>query len=325
MSKYIARLILLGMAKEAVRGNGAAPLYSIPFAKLTFADKINQARSQGALGTLEDSEEAFVTMTHGAGDVDMEIRSKSLGLILYALFGGYSVNGPTDSSYTHTYNLAQNNTHQSLAFVIKDPNVAELFKLVMLDSMKISAAVDKVVTYTLPFLSKKGVDTGLVPPAVVHESKFTNRHVFVKLASTIGGLASAPRLPIKTLNFNVMKNAAIDQILGTAEPDDIFNNQFAVEGDLDLNMTDTTYRDYMLNGTYQCMEVDFINSNDTIGAGTHPSLTFQLPKVDFKEWSPSYELDKIVTQKVSWKASRDVANSLAIISLAQLVNDVISY
>jgi hypothetical protein len=313
------------MAKETVRGNGAAPVYAIPFAKLTYSDKINQARSQGALGTLEDSEEAFVTMTHGQGDVDMEMRLNSLGLILYALFGGYSVNGPVDSAFTHTYSLAQNNTHQSLAFVVKDPNVNELFKLVMLDSMKITAAVDKLSQYTLTFMSKKGVDTGLSVPAVIHESKFTNRHVFIKLATTIGGLATAPRLPIKSLAFNVMKNTAIDQILGTAEPDDIFNNQFSCEGDLELNMEDSTYRDYMLNGTNLCMEIDFINYNDTIGASTHPSLTFQLPKVDFNPWTPTYDLDKIVTQKVNFKASRDVVNNLAIISLAQLVNAVTSY
>lgn len=313
------------MAKEAVRGQGASPVYSVPFAKLTFADKINQARSQGALGTLEDSEEAFVTMTHGQGDVEMEVRMKSLGLILYSLLGGYSVTGPVDSAYTHTYSLSQNNSHQSLAFVINDPNTNELFKLVMLESLKLTASVDKVVSYTLAFLSKKGVDTGLVSPAVVHESKFTNRHVFVKLASTIGGLAAAPRLPIKTLSFNIMKNAAIDQILGTAEPDDIFNAQFSVEGDLELNLDDNTYKNYMLNGTYQCMEIDFINSTDVIGAATHPSLTFQLPKVDFNPWAPNYDLNKIVTQKVNFKASRDVANNLAAISLCQLVNDVVSY
>jgi len=325
MSKYIARLIKLGLAKEAVRGNGASPIYTIPFAKLTFDDKIVQARSTGALGTLADSEEAFVTTKYGQGDLDVEIRVKSFGLILYAMMGSYSVAGPSDSAYTHSYTISQSNQHQSLSFVVTDPNTTELYKLVMLDSVKIVAALDKVVVATLGFFSKTARDTGLTCPAVVHESKFTKKHINVKFAANIAGLSAASKIAIKTLNFNIMKNVKIDDFLGTAEPEDILNNQMAVEGDLELNYDAETYKQYMLQGSRKSMEIDFVNTDDTIGASTHPSWTVQLPLVDFYGWTPSYDLDKIVTQKVSFKANRDVANNLDVISSCQLVNDVASY
>lgn len=325
MSKYIGRLVKVGIAKETSRGDGASPTYTLPFAKLSFDDKIVQARSTGALGALADSEEAFVTTKYGQGDIDAELRSKSIGLILYALLGSYSVAGPSDSAYTHSFSIAETNQHQSLSFVIQDPTTTELYKLVMIDSMKIQAALDKVVTYTLGFMSKCARDTGLTAPAVVAESKFTKKHINVRLADNVAGLAAATPLALKSLNFNVMKNVAMDDILGSAEPEDFLNNQLAVEGDFELNYDAETFKTLFKNGTYKAMQLSFVNTDDTIGAGTRPSLTIVCPKVDFSPWEPNYDLDKIALQKISFKASKDIANSLNIISSCQLVNDVSTY
>ncbi len=324
-NKYIGRLVTVGVGRETSRGAGASPVYTIPFATLSFDDKVVQARSTGALGNLADSEEAFVTTKYGQGDLDMELRAKSLGLILYALLGTYGVAGPTDSAYTHSFTLAQTNTHQSLSLVVADSNTTELYKLVMIDSLKLNASLDKVVTMALGFLSKCARSTGLTNPAVVHESKWTKKHISVKLADTIGDLAAASAISIKTLNLNINKNTKVDDSLGTAEPEDINNQQLSVEGDLELNYDAETYKGYMLNGTSRAMQIALTNTDDTIGASTRPSLTIQLPKVDFNPWAPDYGLDKLVTQKVSFKASRDVANSQEMIHLCQLVNDVTTY
>lgn len=324
-TKFIARLLTVGIGKETVRGGGAASVYSLPNTKLSFDDVIKQARSVGSLGNIADSEEAFVVTKYGSGDIEGEIRAKSFGLILYAMMGSYGVAGPTDSAYTHTFTLAQTNTHQSLSFVINDPNHVELYPLVMLNSLEFDVKLDAVAMFKAAFMSKTARDTGLTVPAVVHESKFTKKQVNVKLASNIAGLSGAAKLAIKSLTFKIAKNVEIDDFLGTAEPEDIVNKQLVVEGDLELNYVDETYKNYMLNGTYQAMEIDFKNLDDLIGASSHPSLTFQMPKVDFNPWTPAYDNDKITTQKVSFKCSRDVANNLDVISSCVLVNDVVSY
>jgi hypothetical protein len=325
MSKYIGRLVKVGIGRELVRGNGVAPTFTLPFSKLAFDDKIVQARSVGALGVLADSEEAFVTTKYGQGDLDGELRVKSLGLLLYALLGSVVSTGPTDSSYSHAFAITQSNQHQSLAFVVQDSNTTELYQLVMIDSFKINAALDKVISYTAGFFSKTARDTGLTAPAIVHESKFTKKHISIKLADTIAGLAAATPISVKALNLNINKNVKIDDVIGTAEPEDILNNQLSVDGDLELNYEAETYKQYMLNGTYKCMQILFQNNDDTIGSAQHPSLTLQFPKVDFHGWAPNYDLDKISSQKISFKMSRDVANSLDVISTCTLVNDVISY
>lgn len=325
MSKYIGRLIDIGIAKETSRGAGASPVYHIPATSFSFDDKVTKTRAVGSLSNIADSEEAFVTTKYGEGDLEGEIRSKSLGFLLYALLGSYSVSGPVDSAYTHSFTLSQANNHQSLSLVVHDPNTTELYKLVMLNSFELTAELDQLVMYKAGFMSKCARDTGLTVPAPVAESKFTKKHLNIKLADTIAGLSAATPLSLKSFSIKIEKNVKLDDVLGTAEPEDILNQQLSVEGEITLNYDTETFKNYMKNNTQKCLQIQIINADDVIGAATNPSVTIQLPKVDFFDWEPKYDNDEIVTQKISFKASRDVANSQEIIHSCQLVNDVVSY
>jgi hypothetical protein len=195
----------------------------------------------------------------------------------------------------------------------------------MLNSLEITAELDQIVMYTAGFMSKSARDTGLTVPAVVQESKFTKKHVSIKLADTIAGLSGASALALKSFTLTIEKNVTLDDVLGTAEPEDILNQQLAIEGELTLNYEAETFKNYMKAGTYKAMEIALVNTDDLIGASTRPSLTIQLPKVDFFDWEPEYDNDAITQQTISFKASRDVANSQEIIHLCRLVNDVVSY
>lgn len=321
MTKYIGRLVELGVAKESTRGGGSAAVYHLPRTTFSFDDKIIQARSIGGLGKLADSEEAFVTTQYGQGDIEGEVRVKSLGLLLYAMLGTCDTTGPTDTEvYTHAFTVAQTNTHQSLCFTVVDSNTSELYKLVMLDSLELTSELDEVVKYSAGFMSKKGVPTGATVPAAESEYKFTKKHLSFKVAANIAGLAAASAVSLKSLNLTISKNVMLDDVLGTAEPEEILNRQLSVEGSMTLNYEAETWKNYFTGGTNRAMEVKFTNTDETMGASTNPSLTIQMPKVDFYEWEPDYSLDEIVSQTVSFKASRDVANSQDIIYLCQLVN-----
>ncbi len=328
MSKYIGRLVNLGVARETTRGAGAAPVYELPTTSFSFDDKVVKARSNGALSNIADSEEAFVTTKYGQGDLEGEIRAKSFGLFLYAMLGSLATTGPTDTAaYTHAFTVSQSNQHQSLCFVVHDENTTELYKLVMLESLEIIAELDQVVKFNASFMSKAARDTGLTVPAVVSENKFTKKHLAIKLATDISGLAAASAISIKSLSLKISKNVALDDALGTAEPEDILNRQLAVEGELTLNYEAETYKNYMKDGSYRAMEIDFLN-NDAVITGcatTYPELKIQMPKIDFFDWEPAYDLDEIVTQKISFKANRDVANAQEIIHSCQLINSVVSY
>lgn len=326
MSKFIGRLINVGVARESSRGAGAAPIYQLPKTSFNFDDKVTKARSVASIGRISDSEEAFVTTKYGEGDLEGEIRDKSFGLLLYALLGSLSTSGPTDTSaYTHAFSLANNNQHQSLSFVVEDSNKNELYKLVMLNSLEIIAELDEITMFKAAFMGKCARDTGLTVPAVVTENKFTKKHLRFKVATDIAGLAAATPISLKSLSIKISKNVVLDDVLGTAEPEDILNRQISIEGDIELNYEDDTWKNYMKSDTNKAVEIALINTDVVIGASTNPSLTMQLPKVDFFDWEFSGDNDEITTQKISFKANRDVANGQDLIYLCNLVNAVTSY
>jgi len=326
MAKFVGRLLQLGIAKEGTRGAGAASTYMLPNTSFSFDDKIVQARSVGALGKLADSEEAFVTTKYGQGDFEGEIRSKSFGLLLYSMLGTVSSAAVVDESYTHTFTINQSNQHQSLSFVVVDSNTSELYKLVMLESLELTAELDEVVRYSASFMGKQAVGTSETVPAAVAENKFTKKHLSFKIAENIAGLAGATASSIKSLNLTINKNVALDDVLGTAEPEDILNRQLGVEGSVTLNYEAETFKNYMKDNTDRAIEIKLTNTDDKLGSGlTNPSLTIQMPKVDFFEWEPDYSLDEIVSQTISFKASRDVSGGADMISTCSLVNDVVSY
>lgn len=325
MAKYSGRLVKLGIGRETVRGTGVAPTFQVPRTNFSFDDKVVKARSIGGLGTLADSEESFVTTKYGQGDIEAEVRASSFGLFLYSMLGSLSTSGPTDSAYTHSFSLANSNQHQSLTFLVVDENTTEMYKLVMLDSLEFIAELDEVVRFNASFMGKLGTGSSSSMATLAAESKFTKKHLSFKLAANLAGLSGASAISIKTLNITFAKNVTLDDVHGTAEPEDLLNRQVAIEGSLTLNYEDETYKDYMRNNTSRAMEIAWTNTDDTIGASTNPSLTMRFPKVDFFDWEPAYDLDEIVTQTVSFKASRDVSGGNALISTCDLVNDTASY
>ena len=324
MAKYSGRLVNVGVAKEATRGIFVTPTYLVPRVGLTFDDKIVQARSDAGLGVLADSEEAFVTTKYAQGDIDGEIRDKSFGLFLLAMLGSVSTAGPTDSTYTHSFSVSNANQHQSLAFLVSDSNTSEEYKLVMLDSLSITAELDQVVKFAASFMSKKGNDSSETQASLVAENKFTKKHVAVKVAANIAGLTAASALSIKSISLNINKNVVLDDVLGTAEPEDILNQSLSIEGEMTLNYEDETFKNYMRNGTARAMEIKLVNTDVFAAGSTNPALTLRFPNVDFFDWSPDYTLDGITTQTVSFKMSY-LNTGTEIISTCDLVNAVASY
>lgn len=326
MSKYSGRLVKLAVNIEGTRGsNPASYAFQVPRTSFSFDDKVTKARSNAGMGVLADSEEAFVTTKYGAGDLEGEVRADSFGVFLYGILGTLSTSGPVDSAYTHAFSVTNDAINQSLSFLVEDKNTKEAYPLVMIDTLEISAELDAVVRFNVSLMSKQGETSGVAMPALASSHKFTKKHLSFKIAASIGAIAGASAISLKSLNITFSKGVVLDDVLGTAEPEDLFNTILGIEGSFELNYNDETYKGYVKDGTNRAMEIKWTNSDATIGAGTNPSLTMQFPKVDFFDWEPNYALDEIVTQTVSFKASRDVANGLAVISKCELVNDTASY
>lgn len=314
MTKFAGRRGELLIAKEGTRGTATITngLW-IPRSTVSFDDKVETARETEAMGRLADSDANFVTQKMAAGEFESALDDKLAGIVLTGLMGASPTitGGPT---YVHTYAFTNTNQHQSLSVLYQDPDTAKLYALSVVDSVKITVEQNGIVMFTVGLLSKVGKDwTRQTSSFTALGTKFLHQHLRFKLAAAVGSLAASSAIPLKKLEITFSKNSAHDVTLGTVEPKDVFNQNFSVEGSIELNKEDETYRNYMLDGTYRAMDITFSRAANS-------SLQFQFPRVDFTEWEQDRKLDEIVSQKINFKGNYDAANALDIISTCVLTN-----
>lgn len=313
MTKFVGRRGLFGASKESSRGVAKAPAEWIPRVTASFDDKTDTAREAEGLGVLADSDSNFVLRAFSEGDIEFELNDRQIGIILTSLLGSSpSISG--SGTYTHTFTLSNSNQHQSLSVYYEDPDFAYVYPGSVVDQLEITAEPDAIVKGKISLMGKRSRDwTNATQDFTTIGNKFLQQHTVVKLANDIAGLSSATGISVKSLTLTIKTNAQHDNVLGTAEPEDILNHQFSVEGSITLNKEDATYRNYMLNGTYKSMDITFLRSASS-------SLQFQFPRVDFTEWEQDRSLDDIVTQTINFKANYDYANTQDIITTCKLIN-----
>lgn len=318
MTKFVGRRGALGIALETTRGTPVVPAYWIPAQTISFADKIESAAEDQGLGNIADQDSFYVTMQMAEGEIEAQLYDSGLGYILSSLLGAVPVTTGSNP-YTHTFTLSSTNQAKSLTLYWSDPDRSYIFPLAIVDSFQMSVEPNGLVNYTVGFKSKTARNwASQTPSYTAVGSKFLHQHVQVRLAATVGTLGAATAISLKSLELNIGRNTIYDPVIGTVEPEDILSQQISVEGSLNLNLEDDTYRNFMLANTYRAMEIKLLRS-------TSSSLQLQFPRVNFTEWEPDYTLNEIAKQSINFKANYDSANALAIISTAILINTKVSY
>lgn len=324
MAKFIGRRVNLGIAKET-RGVGAAATFWLPRIGLSFDDKTDKYVSQDGYGGIEEANESFIIEKYGMGSVDGEVRSKSIGLFFTAIMGASpSFTNPDPVVGQATWSsITQTNIHQSLAFQVSDPLADLMFKLVMLNTFELNVKVGEVAKFKCDFMSKPSATTSATV-AYASDSKFNCNNLTFKLADDIASLTAASNIPLKSLNLKIDKNLIRVHNTGSSEPNDICNQQFSVEGNIELLHEATTYKGYMTGNTYKAMRITLTNPTAITGA-YYPNIQIDLPRVHFQNWESSKELNSLSTEKFNFQGLKDVANSQTaihqiILTNAQLTN-----
>lgn len=325
MSKFIGRLVNVGLGKETSRGVAVAPSWWIPKSSVAFFDRANKDNSKLNYGNIGAGVYAPKTNEWAEGLIEGDVFDQEFGILLLAALGGDTPTGPTNGVYLHTYALANTNQHQSLTITLADPDRTDRYSLAMLDKLEINIVPDDVVKFSSGFKARTGRAVAAATASYTAEHKFLGRHSIVKIADEVANLAAATALSLKSLKLTISKNAILNNILGTVWPDDIVNTNFEITGEIELDLEDQTYRDYMLNASYRAMRIQLVNTDVTIGtAGANPTFTLDLSRVAFEAWEAARPNDGLVTQKITFRALYHLTNG-NVINACTLTNVVASY
>jgi hypothetical protein len=316
----------VGLGKETARGTAVAPTWWIPKSAVAFFDRANKHNSKLNYGNIGGEGVYAPKISEWAeGSIDGDVFDQEFGILLLALFGTDTPTGPSSGVYTHVYTLANTNQHTALTITLADPDRTDRYPMAMLDKLSIILKPEEVAEFTADFKSRVGRNVAAATASYTAESKFLGRHAIIKVAANTTLLAAATAISIKNLKLNFSKNVVMSNVLGTVWPDDIMNTHFEVTGELELNLEDQTYRNYMLDASYKALRLQLVNTDAIIGTGTaNPTLTIDLSRVHFEGWEAVRPNNDVVTQKIKFTALYDLTN-LNVVNACTLTNVVASY
>jgi len=325
MGKQIQRLVDFGLARETVRGTAdTAAEFWLPKIDFDFVPKVQTAVDNSGLGVIDARSGHAVTQKYGEGSIGGIVYSESIGALLAMALGTWGSSTAVGAAYTHTFTRLNTNQHPSYTLFVKDENLDEGYPLGMLNQLTINAVVEDYIKFTAGFMSKAGAVATQTPSYSASDYAFLPKNMAVKLATTTAALGTASATSLKSFRLTINKNLESWGELGSVDPTDVVNKEFAVEGEMTLVFDGDTERALVLAGTKMAMSVVLSDTDNHIGTGsTHPSIAFELAPLSLEEFSRSGGAGDVELQTIRFAGNFGIADTKTI--SAVLVNGTASY
>lgn len=322
MGKIIGRLTSVGIKQEASRGTPLAPSVWVPVQSFDYDDKPTYIDNDSGFGNIAEFNESDVNTIHAEGSYDGKVFDKVVDKELVAVFGQAPTitQRGTSGVYDKDYAMLNNNQHASLSLSYKDDINDTRYAMAMVEEFNLDAALDKYLTRSISFKSRKGADVTNTVAYTGYGNEFLAKHITVKMADETADLDASTAIKASAFSLSIKKNLKIDFVFGADTPDDIINQQLNVDGSFELTGTDADIRDKHLNGTAQALQFEAINTGVEIGTGSdNPAIRFRLPKVALKENPRSWNNNEVLTMSVNFQGNFSITEAALI--TARVTND----
>jgi len=314
--KYIGRKISIGFWKESPRGTPAAPTHWMPHTSLDFDEKFENVVQDGAVWSIVDSNETFNTKRWAEGWIEGDLMVENSWLLFLALMGQISsVETSGTGAFDHTFTLLNTNEHPSLTISTSEWNGDTQFALGMIEELTVSANVWEIAKLKMSFKSKMWKTITVSSNFNPTDKTLLARHGTLSIWGT--------DVKYKSFEITFKKNLVEDYAWGWIDVNDILNQQFEVEWNVEFDYDNNTFKDYAINSEQKEVVMVIQDPNTTIGVEDHPTLSITLPKVSFTSWDRNKSLNEIVNQTLDFKAHYNLATDS--IGSILLRNETASY
>jgi hypothetical protein len=297
----LGRTRAVGLGKETTPGTTVAATHWLPQMDLTIEDRVDRIYDTSGLGTRYGAFAGDTDMERAEGNLNGLIYDRSFGHIALAAMGSVSSanHGTATGARVHTFSVGASLPTYTLA--LKDGNEDVRAGYGMLNSLEISVEQGQYAGFTSSWLARKSASASNTV-SYLTENRFRPQDVVVKIASTVGGLAGATALRVKSLTLSINNNLITEPSLGTTSPD---YYPGVVETSISLGRVylDTTLKALVFGTTQQAMSITFTRSDVSIGTGTptNPSISFVFEPGFFSEWGREGGLDDLKQESVSFQ------------------------
>lgn len=300
-------IIGVGLEDPSNRGTKVAPQVFIPGRVPTkLAVVMNKKLVKETRGSKLASAGSEAVMKHAAGDLEFNLRVKSIPYILKSLLGKLE-SAPKDGDAAvgvHTATvLPENPQHPALTAAVHQPQLTDYsYPLALISALGIKLVPDDLVVATVGIIAKDEVaeDDAFEPTFDENDVYFRHQDVTIKIAENAASLDAGDTLLVKELTLNLANGARVDQNVSEFNPGNVIATTMSPTGSFKLDMDDEELRDVYVGGENRAIRITMVRSDITIGSASHPKITITLPVCTIEKWSPDRPIDEVVRQGIDF-------------------------
>lgn len=300
--EIIGRQIEFGVSVEQTRGTPQSTAEKwLRNVTCNIQEKAEHVIDDNSHGKLADSDNRRVTKKWVEGNLEGILDVDFIGYLFYNLFGSITSTWQAAGVYEHELTTSESIEHASLGLFVKDGGVQQIVAAGgMVGNLEINAAPDNYVRFSSAIMARSASDNSDTP-SYGTQYDFIGKDVTIKVADTEAGLVGATATKVKEFNINFDQGGIMDYVLGSFNPDDIYNSKMSIEGSLSKNFDAETFKDLYLGDSAKYMEIT-IEGSQNIGGGNYPTITILLNEVKITGWERSGGNDELVVENIEFKA-----------------------
>jgi len=269
----------IGIAKETTWGTAVEPSTFLEFVSESITKSINPIVSSANINT-RFKKDIYQGSIDISGGFSIEVNPDNIGLLIGATLGSESTaQVDTTTAYDHTFTPAGIATAlPSLTIEVGRAIKQMRYSGCMVNSMKLSAAVNSILTAEFDILGKNEDDTvSAATPSYSSKKPYVYHWGTIKIDTTTVAY-------VKSFEFSYSNNLFADgyALDGNQTRAILYKQGAEITGTMDLEFTTDSYieRTAYLDNTDKALQLVF-TSTETIESGYYYTITIDMPHVKY--------------------------------------------
>jgi len=292
------RLGCVGIGVEATSGTAVTPTHWLQLSSApSLSDKYEYQNVETARGRVEKSQTQKLMKTFGEGNLEV-LLDDTFSVIPFGMILGSVVSATAGGSlYDHTITINNTNTAESATVVVDRVTDVRTFPYSVVEELSIKVS-DSFATLSMALKSKESA-TGSATESYTTLNQFNFKELAVQFGATTASAATATATPLSGVDLTITRGVEPVFQTGANSPTKLVYKTLEVSGNYSLLFEATTDRDKYLANTANAMILTFTNGSN--------SVKITLPKVLISNWTPSNDLEDIVSQTADFQAHYDTS------------------
>lgn len=300
----------LGIESAAAPGVAVAEAVFIPWLSYSMQGISEKSHFVAARGIRNRSSDSMIRRQYSQGSLSFVPTAKNMPYFLSLALGSVSSSTISDSAYTHTFTVQNNNaTPRTATLTAKAGGVQTAqYTNCVCNSLNFEVS-DDYATATVELIGKfPGTDT--MTESYVTETEMAYHNMTVKFGTSLSNAAGNSATPLKSFKLNINNNVQLDEAFlsgaNTITSGGLVNGRLQITGSYSLHFADTTelakYQANTKNAAIVTME------GALIGATSKETVQFKLGRLILTKPPVQYNIDGLVVLNQEFEVEFDATD-----------------